>query len=101
MKKLIFLISIALLTMAFWSGAKADIIYSDVDTMRVGDGYGFPGDTVIVPVIMSNSVSIEGMQHRIIFDPSLLDVDTVYCVDRGCNLEYFALDTIPDPGETE
>jgi hypothetical protein len=81
---------------SLWRGAEADTIFSDVDTMRIEDAYGLPGDTVNVSVIMSNRVSIEGIQHRIVYDETRLLVDTVYCVERGCNLENFlAIDSIP------
>ncbi|UCE67267.1 MAG: T9SS type A sorting domain-containing protein [Candidatus Zixiibacteriota bacterium] len=96
MKKSIFSILVILMAMTYRSGAKAETIFSDVDTMRIADAYGLPGDMVDVTVNMINTVSIEGIQHRIIYDETLLEVDTVFCVDRGCNLEAFTADFSED-----
>jgi len=92
MRKLAFSIFIIILAVSLWIPARAATIFSDVDTMFVLDNYGLPGDTVDVSVSMSNRVSIEGIQHRIVYDETLLIVDTVYCVNRGCNLEAFTVD---------
>ena len=92
MNKLVFPILITLMAITFWSGAKAETIFSDVDTMSVADAYGLPGDTVEVSVIMSNTRTIEAIFHRIVYDSTLLEIDTIYCVDRGCNPQYFDSD---------
>jgi len=92
MRKLVFPLFLIALAVSLWVPAKAETIFSDVDTMFVLDNYGLPGDTVDVSVSMSNRVSIEGIQHRIVYDESLLEVDTVFCVNRGCNLEAFTAD---------
>jgi hypothetical protein len=100
MRKLIFPILIILVGTAFWSSARGDTIYSDDDTMRVEDAYGFPGDTVDVQIIMSNTMTIEAINHRFVYDETLLEVDTVYCVDRGCYPEVFG-SFFPDSGVVE
>jgi hypothetical protein len=65
--------------------------------MDIGESCGLPGDTIDVIVKMANpSFAIEGISHRIVYDETLLEVDTIFCLDRGCNLEAFtALDSIP------
>jgi hypothetical protein len=88
MRKLAFPILITALAISLWLPAKAQI-YSDVDTMRIADAYGLPGDTVDVEFIMSNTITIEAIVHRVVYDSTLLELDTVYCVDRGCNTEVF------------
>lgn len=98
MKRLFFPILITLLAVFLWSPATAETIFSDLDTMTVLDAYGLPGDTVEVTINMANpSFAIEGIQHRIVYDETLLDIDTVFCVDRGCNLEAFTFN-ISTPG---
>ncbi|UCC78864.1 MAG: T9SS type A sorting domain-containing protein [Candidatus Zixiibacteriota bacterium] len=97
MKKTIFPILTILMVLLFWSSGKSDTIYSDDDTMKIADAYGLPGDAVDVSMIMSNTIPIEGIQHRIVFDETLLELDTIFCVDRGCNLEAFN-DTLLNPG---
>jgi hypothetical protein len=89
MKKILLILSLTVIASMIWSGAMADIIYSDDDTMKVEDVYGFPGDTVEVGIAMSNVMTIEAFNHRIVYDETLLDLDAVYCVDRGCNPEVF------------
>ncbi len=91
MKKSIFPILTILMVLSFWSSGNSQI-YSDVDTMRIADGYGHPGDTVDVVLIMSNTRTIEAIFHRIVYDETLLEVDTIYCVNRGCNPQYFDSD---------
>jgi len=97
MKKSFFSILIIQIVLTLCSVGKSDTIYSDVDTMYIRDAYGLPGDTVDVSVDMANTVSIEGISHRIVYDEILLEIDTVYCVDRGCNLEAFTV-SFSDPG---
>ena len=88
MNRLIFQILIVMMVFAVWIPAKAEIIYSDSDTMDIGEVYGQAGQMVDVMVNMANpSFEIAGIAHRIIYDETLLEVDTVVCVDRGCNLE--------------
>lgn len=99
MRKLAFPILIIALTISIWLPANAQI-YSDVDTMRIADAYGRPGDTVDVEFIMSNTVTIEAIVHRVVYDSTLLEVDTVFCVNRGCNPEIFASFS-PRPGVVE
>jgi hypothetical protein len=99
MRKLAFPILITALAISLWLPAKAQI-YSDVDTMRIADAYGLPGDTVDVEFIMSNTVTIEAIVHRVVYDSTLLEIDTVYCVDRGCNPEVFGYFS-PNPGVVE
>lgn len=97
MKKLAFPILMAVLVIMLRAPARSSTIYSEVDTMYVLDAYGLPGETVEVSLRMVNTVAIEGMYHRIVYDSTLLVVDSAYCIDRGCNLEAFT-DTIPEPG---
>lgn len=88
MNRSIFQILIVIMVLAVWIPAKADIIYSDSDTMDIGEVYGQAGERVDVMVDMANpSFEIAGIAHRIIYDETLLVIDTVVCVDRGCNLE--------------
>lgn len=61
--------------------------------MDIGESNGYPGDTVDVIVNMANpSFAIEGISHRIVYDETLLEIDMVFCLDRGCNLEAFTAD---------
>jgi len=84
--------------LAVWIPAKAEIIYSDSDTMVIAEVYGQAGEMVDVMVDMANpSFEIAGIAHRIIYDETLLEIDTVVCVDRGCNLETFVVN-FAEPG---
>lgn len=88
MNKYVFQILMVMAAIAIWMPAKADIIYSESDTMVIEEVYGRPGETVEVLIDMANtSFDIAGISHRIIYDETLLAIDTVICVDRGCNLE--------------
>jgi hypothetical protein len=98
MKRFNLPILLAVLTLFSWVPARADTIFSELDTMTVLDNYGLPGDTVDVVVNMANpSFAIEGISHRIVYNESILEVDTVFCLDRGCNLEAFTAD-FSEPG---
>lgn len=88
MNRSIFQILTVMMVLAVWIPAEADIIYSDSDTMDIGEVYGQAGERVEVMVDMANpSFEIAGIAHRITYDETLLTIDTVVCVDRGCNLE--------------
>jgi hypothetical protein len=83
---------------AIWLPAKADIIYSDSDTMDIEEVNGQAGETVEVMIDMANpSFEISGISHRITYDETLLAIDTVVCIDRGCNLETFLVN-FSEPG---
>ena len=78
--------------------ARGDIIYSDFDTMSIEDVSGVPGETIEMTISMANpSFSIAGVSHRIGYDETLLDIDTVVCIERGCNLETIHLN-FSEPG---
>lgn len=94
MNRSVFQISVVIVVLALWAPVRADIIYSDSDTMDIGESYGQPGETVEVMVDMINSsFEISGISHRIVYDETLLQIDTVSCIDRGCNLDTFIFNT--------
>jgi hypothetical protein len=93
MKKYALQLAIVILILAGWIPVKADIIFSESDTMDIGESTGYPGDTVNVIVNMANpSFAIEGISHKIVYEEMFLEIDMVHCLDRGCNLEYFTVD---------
>ncbi|UCC78865.1 MAG: T9SS type A sorting domain-containing protein [Candidatus Zixiibacteriota bacterium] len=78
--------------------ARGEIIFSDSDTMIIENIEGHQGQSADVTVFMANpSFSIGGISHRIEYDASLMEIDTVVCIDRGCNLETIYLD-FSEPG---
>ncbi len=98
MKKMVFSISIIFLALSSGMTARADIFYPEADTMRVLDAQGAPGDTVAVTIKMTNpTYSVGGISHRIAYDETILDVDTIVCEDRGCNLEH-SVNNLSEPG---
>lgn len=98
MSKSFFQILIVILVLAAGIPAKADIIYSDSDTMYIGDVYGQAGDRVDVSIEMANpSFEIAGISHRIVYDETFLTIDTIICIDRGCNLETVVINSA-EPG---
>ncbi len=93
MNKYALQIAIAVLALTIWRPIRADVIFSESDTMDIGESNGYPGDTVDVIVNMANpSFAIEGISHRIVYDETLLEIDMIFCLDRGCNLEDFTVD---------
>jgi hypothetical protein len=98
MNKFVFQILMVMAAIAIWLPAKADIIYSDSDTMDIEEVYGQAGETVEVMIDMANpSFEVSGISHRIIYDETLLAIDTAVCIDRGCNLETFLVN-FSEPG---
>jgi hypothetical protein len=98
MNKFVFQILMVMAAIAIWIPAKAEIIYSDSDTMDIAEVHGQPGETVDVMIDMANpSFEVAGVSHRIIYDQTLLAIDTAVCIDRGCNLETFLVN-FSDPG---
>ncbi|KPJ49682.1 hypothetical protein AMJ40_04975 [candidate division TA06 bacterium DG_26] len=49
-----------------WSQAQ-----SDVDTMRVVDAWGQPGDTAFVPISLVNTFNVSGISFRIVLNPDI------------------------------
>ena len=98
MNKYVFQILIVIVALAIWIPAKAEIIFSDSDTMSIEDTEGHQGQSAEVRILMANpSFPIAGISHRIGYDETLLEIDTIVCIDRGCNLETVYLD-FAEPG---
>ena len=88
MNRLIYAILICGMILGTAPAVFAQDIELPFDTMRVVDSYGRPGDTVNVGIYFSNtSIAIGGYTARIIFSPNLLEMISVQCVDRGCELD--------------
>ena len=58
MNRLIFQILIVMMVFAVWIPAKAEIIYSDSDTMDIGEVYGQAGQMVDV-MVRSNCIPFQ------------------------------------------
>jgi hypothetical protein len=98
MTKMFFVIVMAAAIFSLQPAARGEIIFSDSDTMSIEDTEGHPGQSADVTVLMANpSFPIAGISHRIGYDETLLEIDTVVCIDRGCNLETIYLD-FSEPG---
>ncbi|UCE67268.1 MAG: T9SS type A sorting domain-containing protein [Candidatus Zixiibacteriota bacterium] len=98
MTKTFFTILIAAVILSLQAVARGEIIFSDSDTMSIVDTEGHQGQSAEVTVLMANpSLPVAGISHRIGYDETLLEIDTVVCIDRGCNLETAYLD-LAEPG---
>lgn len=67
------LIGIILLVLFFVLTSQAE----EMDTIRVVDSSGAPGDTVNIPIWLVNSFEVSGVTFRITFDPTILKPDSV------------------------
>ncbi len=98
MMKVFFTLSMVAAIFLLQPAARGEIIFSDSDTMIIENVECNPGQSVDVTVFMANpSFSIGGISHRIEYDASLMEIDTVVCIDRGCNLETIHLN-FSEPG---
>lgn len=98
MTKMFFTIVMAAAIFSMQPAARGEIIFSDSDTMIIQDAEGHQGQSADMTILMANpSFPIGGISHRIGYDETLLEIDTVFCIDRGCNLETVYLD-FAEPG---
>jgi hypothetical protein len=93
MNKLFSTILIAGIMLFAVSGVYAQDRYSTLDTMRVLDSYGRPGDTVEVVLHIANTtLAMGGYAGRILYDNTILSPITFACFERGCVLNATAGD---------
>lgn len=67
--------------------------YSDIDTMQAAGAAGSAGDTLYLPVNLTNTFDVGGFGFRIVYDPDAFRVIDVDTTSRSDGFEWFGADT--------
>lgn len=87
---LVFLTLIIILSSALIVNAQ---VPSNVDTLKLENGSGNPGEVVVVGVHLINTFAVGGFSTRIVFNQNVLSVHSLELAERTSNMEIFAIDT--------
>jgi hypothetical protein len=66
---------------------------SDVDTLKLENGSGDPGELVAIGVNLVNTFAVAGFSVRAVFDQNGLSVQSVQMADRTSDMNIFVIDT--------
>jgi len=58
-------------------------IFSPIDTLRISDAQGDPGDTLSLGIDLVNTFGVGGVMFRLAFDSTVFDADTVFNTARA------------------